>query len=102
MSRVARNRFIERWLGREWEVRQRRSEVAGQLRAARERDDAEESNLQMGQTAGLITAIVPAGQIVREIAAEAERIIRGRLGSMLAGSPRVEDPSHDSRSRGPG
>src|SRR5437870_4967896 len=57
MSRVARNRFIERWAGREWEVRLRRGEIARQLRTARERDDAEESNLQMGQAAGLITEI---------------------------------------------
>jgi NAD(P)H-dependent flavin oxidoreductase YrpB (nitropropane dioxygenase family) len=76
MSRVARNRFVERWAGREWEVRQRRSEIAAQLQAARERNDPDEANLQMGQTAGLITAIMPAAAIVREIVAEAERIIQ--------------------------
>jgi len=84
MSRVARNRFVERWAGREWEVRQRRHEVARQLRGARERDDAEESNLQMGQAAGLITEIAPAARIVREIVAQAEQIIRDRLPSLLA------------------
>ena len=83
MSRVVRNRFIERWAGREWEVRQRRNEIATGLRAARERDDAAESNLQMGQTAGLITAIVPAAQIVHEVVAEAERIIRDRLSGLV-------------------
>ncbi|TMJ16103.1 MAG: hypothetical protein E6H02_01240 [Bacillati bacterium ANGP1] len=84
MSRVARNRFVERWAGREWEVRQRRHEVARQLRGARERDDAEELNLQMGQAAGLITEIAPAARIVREIVAQAEQIIRDRLPSLLA------------------
>ena len=83
MSRVLRNRLIERWAGREWEVRQRRNEVAAGLRAARERDDAAELNLQMGQTAGLITAIVPAAQVVRDIVAEAERIIRDRLTGLV-------------------
>jgi NAD(P)H-dependent flavin oxidoreductase YrpB (nitropropane dioxygenase family) len=83
MSRVVRNRFIERWAGREWDVRQRRNEIATGLRAARERDDAAESNLQMGQTAGLITAIVPAAQVVREVVAEAERIIRDRLSGLV-------------------
>jgi NAD(P)H-dependent flavin oxidoreductase YrpB (nitropropane dioxygenase family) len=87
MSRVVRNRFIERWAGREWEVRQRRNEIALQLRGARERDDAEESNLQMGQTAGLITEIAPAGEIVRQIVAEAEGILRTRLPALLAESP---------------
>jgi NAD(P)H-dependent flavin oxidoreductase YrpB (nitropropane dioxygenase family) len=84
MSRVARNRFVERWAGREWEVRLRRGEIARQLRTARERDDPEESNLQMGQAAGLITEITPAGDIIREIVAEAGRIIRSRLPSLLA------------------
>jgi NAD(P)H-dependent flavin oxidoreductase YrpB (nitropropane dioxygenase family) len=83
MSRVARNRFIERWAGREWEVRRRRSEIARQLLSARARDDAEESNLQMGQTAGLITTITPAAEIVHNTVAEAERIIRDRLTRVL-------------------
>jgi len=85
MSRVARNRFVERWAGREWEVRQRRDEIARGLRAARERDYAEEMNLQMGQAAGLITGITPAADIVREIVAQAEQIIRSRLPGLLAG-----------------
>lgn len=83
MSRVARNRFIERWAGREWEVRQRRHEIARQLRSARERDDAEEFNLQMGQTAGLINAIIPAAELVTGIVAEAEQIIRTRLPGLI-------------------
>jgi NAD(P)H-dependent flavin oxidoreductase YrpB (nitropropane dioxygenase family) len=83
MSRVVRNRFIERWAGREWEVRQRRHEIAGGLRAARERDDAPESNLQIGQTAGLIAEIIPASQVVRDVVTEAERIIRDRLSSLV-------------------
>src|SRR5262252_7912161 len=33
MSRVVRNRFIERWVGREWEVRQRRHEIGAGLRS---------------------------------------------------------------------
>lgn len=85
MSRVARNQFVERWTGREWEVRQRRGEVARGLRAARERNDPEELNLQMGQAAGLITGITPAAEIVREIVAQAEEIIRSRLPGLLAG-----------------
>jgi NAD(P)H-dependent flavin oxidoreductase YrpB (nitropropane dioxygenase family) len=84
MSRVARNRFIERWAGREWEVRQRRVEIAKAMTAARAQGDADEASLSMGQTAGLINDIAPAGQIVERIAAEAEAIIRDRLGGMLA------------------
>ncbi len=83
MSRVARNRFIERWAGREWEVRQRRAEISKAMMQARASGDKEESSLSMGQTAGLINDIVPAGQLVERIAAEAEAIIRGRLTSAL-------------------
>jgi len=83
MSRVARNRFIERWAGREWEVRQRRAEIRKGMLEARANGDKEESSLSMGQTAGLINDIAPAGQIVERIAAEAEAIIRGRLTNAL-------------------
>jgi NAD(P)H-dependent flavin oxidoreductase YrpB (nitropropane dioxygenase family) len=79
MSRVARNRFIERWAGREWEVRQRRVEIAKSAAEARARGDSEEFHIAIGQTAGLISDITPAGQVVETIAAEAERIISERL-----------------------
>jgi enoyl-[acyl-carrier protein] reductase II len=83
MSRVARNRYIERWAGREWEVRQRRAEINKAAIAARARDDNEEYHLSMGQTAGLIREIAPAAQIVERIAAEAEGIISGRLRGLV-------------------
>src|ERR1051326_5409557 len=73
MSRVRRNRFIERWAAREWEVRQRRSEIAEQVADARRRDDTEEYTLGTGQTAGLITELKPAAQIVRDVVDEADR-----------------------------
>ena len=94
-SRVRLNRFVERWLGREWQLRQRRNEVSEQLVAARERDETEEYAIQAGQTCGLIHEIKPAGDIVLEIVAEAEAIIGGRLraivdqpaGSRIGGRP---------------
>ncbi|MCC7105867.1 MAG: nitronate monooxygenase, partial [Chloroflexi bacterium] len=95
MSRVRRTRFIERWAGREWEVRQRRNEIGRDLEAARKRDDPDEYSIGVGQTAGLIDQIKPAGQIVREIAEEAEAIIASRLRSLLAGAPvREERPKN--------
>ena len=84
MSRVRRNRFIERWAGREWELRQFRDEVGPQLAAARQRDDVEEYALQAGQTCGLINEIKPAGEIVREIVEQAEAIIGRRLPGFVA------------------
>ena len=75
-SRVARNRLIEDWLGREGELRLRRAEVGASIRRAREAGDASGVPLFFGQAAGLIDAIEPAGAIVRRIAADAEAILR--------------------------
>jgi NAD(P)H-dependent flavin oxidoreductase YrpB (nitropropane dioxygenase family) len=75
MTRSRRNRFIERWAGREWALRQARAEAIAKLRAARELGDVDEGPLSMGQDAGLIHDIPPAGEIVARIAKEAEEIL---------------------------
>ena len=80
--RVLRNRALERWLGREGELRYRKVEVSRAAAAARQAGDLEESFLAFGATAGLIDSIEPAGELVRRIAAEAEAIIRERAGSL--------------------
>ena len=87
MSRSRRNRFIERWAGREWALRQKQAEALAQIRAARETGDAQEAPLSMGQDAGLIHDIPPAGEIVRRIAEEAERILTERLPGLVQTAP---------------
>jgi NAD(P)H-dependent flavin oxidoreductase YrpB (nitropropane dioxygenase family) len=82
-ARVLRNRFVERWVGREGELRQRRAEVSAHLGRAREAGDSDEAPLLVGQTAGLIETIEPAAHLVRQISADAEAILRQRLPSML-------------------
>ena len=83
MTRSRRNRFIERWAGREWALRQKRAEALADVLAARKRGDADEAPLSMGQDAGLIRDILPAGEIVRRIAEEAERILTERLPKLV-------------------
>ncbi len=83
MSRAKRNRFIERWAGREWALRQHQKEAHMAMLEARKRGDVEEAPLSMGQDAGLIREVLPAGEIVRRIAEEAERILSGRLPGLL-------------------
>src|SRR5207237_9685103 len=83
MSRSRRNRFIERWAGREWALRQRRAEAHAGLQRARKSGDTNEAVLSMGQDAGLIHEILPAAQIVRQIADEAERILSNKLPRLL-------------------
>jgi NAD(P)H-dependent flavin oxidoreductase YrpB (nitropropane dioxygenase family) len=86
MTRSRRNRFIERWAGREWALRQSRVAALQGLQAARKSGDVEEGPLSMGQDAGLIRDIVPAAEIVARIAREAEDILSRKLAGLVAPS----------------
>jgi NAD(P)H-dependent flavin oxidoreductase YrpB (nitropropane dioxygenase family) len=83
MSRSRRNRFIARWAGREWALRQGRAEALAGVQAARKSGDAEEAVLSMGQDAGLIHEILPAAEIVSRIAEDAERILTERCARLV-------------------
>jgi NAD(P)H-dependent flavin oxidoreductase YrpB (nitropropane dioxygenase family) len=82
-ARVLRTRFVEGWLGREPELRKRRREVRERLIQADETGDAEYALIWVGQSSGLIDAIAPAAEVVREIVTEAEEIVRTRLPALL-------------------
>jgi NAD(P)H-dependent flavin oxidoreductase YrpB (nitropropane dioxygenase family) len=81
--RVRRNRFIEEWMGRDNELRRRRAEVSAQIREAAQAGDPDRGAVMIGQTAGLIDRIEPAGDLVRQISRDAEAILRQRLPSLL-------------------
>ncbi len=83
-SRVRRNSFIEQWLGREGELRRRSREVLPQLDAARASGDTDRGVLFMGEDAGLIDSIEPAGALVTRLAADAEAALRER-GRLVSG-----------------
>jgi NAD(P)H-dependent flavin oxidoreductase YrpB (nitropropane dioxygenase family) len=83
MSRSKRNGFIERWVGREWALRQNQAAALADITAARARGDVDAAPLTMGQDAGLIHDILPAGEIVGRIARQAEDIMTARLPRML-------------------
>ncbi len=83
MSRAKRNRFIERWSGREWALRQNQAAALADLIEARRTGDVEEASLSMGQDAGLIHDIPPAGEVVERIVREAEEILSSRLPGLL-------------------
>jgi NAD(P)H-dependent flavin oxidoreductase YrpB (nitropropane dioxygenase family) len=84
-ARVLRNAFIEEWLGREGELRRHLSEVRQSLQAARAAGDARHGSLLMGQDAGLIDSIEPAGSLVERLATEAEAILRERARDLVSG-----------------
>jgi len=83
MSRSQRNKFIERWSGREWALRQNASDIGKQSAAARAAGDIDNTSLSFGQDAGLIDSIKSAKEVVQDIIAEAEQIISGRLPSLV-------------------
>ncbi|HEY6116286.1 MAG TPA: nitronate monooxygenase [Candidatus Dormibacteraeota bacterium] len=83
VARISRNRLVERWLGRVNEMRRKRSEILVAMRAARRAGDLDESIVYWGQSAGLITEIVPVAQVVREMVAEAETTLGERLPALL-------------------
>ena len=83
-ARLRRNAFVEAWAGREGELRRRWRDVQVQLRSARETGDAEHGSLLIGQDAGLIDAIEPAGALVARLIAETEHVLRRRVPEVLA------------------
>jgi NAD(P)H-dependent flavin oxidoreductase YrpB (nitropropane dioxygenase family) len=86
MTRSRRNRFIERWAGREWALRQLRVDAIAKLRAARDAGDIEEGPLSMGQDAGLIRDIPHAADVVSRIVKEAELILNKKLPAVMVSS----------------
>jgi NAD(P)H-dependent flavin oxidoreductase YrpB (nitropropane dioxygenase family) len=83
-ARVLRTPLIQEWLGREGEVRQRRSELQQRFARARETGDVANGALLIGQDAGLIDQVEPAGQVVTRLVNEAEQILRQRLAELLS------------------
>lgn len=83
MSRAKRNRFVERWAGREWALRQHRADAFDRIQAARKDGDTDEAPLSYGQDAGLIDSVLPAGEIVRRIAKDAEEILSVSLPDLV-------------------
>jgi nitronate monooxygenase len=81
-GRLLRNRLTERWLGHEDELDASADEVARDYIAARERGDFDIAGVIAGEACALIHDIPPAGEIVKRIVAEAERLLPSRLGGV--------------------
>ncbi|HEX5692119.1 MAG TPA: nitronate monooxygenase, partial [Roseiflexaceae bacterium] len=75
-TRAIRNAFVERWLGREDELRTSIEAIRGQRTRDNADDDRAEMPLLAGASAGRIREVKPAGQVVRDTVGEAERAIR--------------------------
>ena len=84
--RLIRNAFAERMLEAEARgaTREELSEMLGRGRAKAGMldGDAAEGELEIGQVSGLIRELKPAGEVVREMVAECERVLRGLYGAL--------------------
>lgn len=83
-TRAIRNRFLERWLGREDELRSLGREVGRAMAEARRQDDGEEMNLMAGQAVGLIRDLPTAAEVVERIVRQAESLL-AQLAAKAAG-----------------
>jgi enoyl-[acyl-carrier protein] reductase II len=73
--RVLRTPFIERWLGRDEQVAGQREGLVEELTAAVQEGRAHELLPITGEVAGMVKQILPAGEIIRQMVADAEALI---------------------------
>ena len=81
--RVGRNRFTDRWDGREAELAAALATEVPAYRAALAEGDAENSAAVYGEAAGLIHGIEPAADIVRQMVSEAHARLAAHGGATL-------------------
>jgi nitronate monooxygenase len=86
-GRAVRNRLIETWTGREGQLMARRGELFRAAVGARQAGDTEASVVWAGQSAGLITSIEAAGELIEQIVRDADRVIRERAELITARNP---------------
>jgi len=82
-DRVLRNDYTASWHGRNDDVIIHREELRAQVVKAEEEGNARVAAVRAGNAVGMIHEIKPAGEIIREIVAVAERILRERPDQVL-------------------
>jgi nitronate monooxygenase len=82
-ERVRRNRYTDEWAEREAELRASPPAPAGRANPFEDPPDPDTDAVLYGQGAGAVTAIRPAGEVLRGICDEAEAVLRARPSSLL-------------------
>lgn len=83
LGRSVRNAFADRWHGRGAELRAWIEASAAVHAANQQVRDPDETSIYAGEASGLITQLVPAGELVRRLAADAEAVMRERARVLL-------------------
>jgi nitronate monooxygenase len=81
-GRVLRNQHSERWIGHEEALEAAAEEVERDYTAARELGDFNIAGVIAGEACAVVNDIPQAGEIVRRIIDEAERLLPARLGGV--------------------
>ncbi len=81
-ERVRRSRITDEWTGRERELRVQRETVRTSLAEGQSRQDPEVTAVLMGQSAGFVSAIRPAAEVIETICADAERVLKRRAADL--------------------
>jgi nitronate monooxygenase len=84
-DRVLRNDYTDEWHSRNAEVIAARPILQAKLTEAIQSGNVSLAPVRAGNSSGLISEILPAGDIVRRIVAETEAILRSRPGQVLGG-----------------
>ena len=74
--RVVRNSFIDEWHGREEDVRRAKGQLVERMRAAISDGTVHEFLVVTGEVAGAIDEVLPAAEIVRQMATGAEEVLQ--------------------------
>lgn len=83
-GRVVRNAFTDAWHDRENDARANAATLRPQINGAVEAKDATLAAVWSSSAVGLIRDVEPAGAIVRDICAEAERVIKTQAAALLS------------------
>jgi enoyl-[acyl-carrier protein] reductase II len=84
VPRVLRTPFVQEWSGRTEEARREAQRLRDKVRSAIRERTTHELLPFTGQTAGMVHNILPAGEIVEKMLAEAERALQ-RAGELALG-----------------
>jgi nitronate monooxygenase len=81
-GRVVRNPFVDRWHGRDDELRAWAAEHRDEYLALAA-DAVDERAVWGGEAASLVGGLEPAGDVVRRLVADATAVLRSRPGDVL-------------------
>jgi nitronate monooxygenase len=85
-GRAIRNRFVERWHGREEELRTWADAHREEYLSLGAESETEESAIWAGEAASFVTGLERASDVARQLATEASDVLRTRPAGLLRGS----------------